>query len=248
MNNIKSIIVEDEFHSLERLKTLLNGFTQIDIIGEASDGETAVRIINELKPDLVFLDIQLPVYDGFAVLQKLSVKPKIIFVTSYDQYAIKAFEENAVDYILKPTSKERLEKSIERIMQSASPIDEQLILLLKKKIFPEYISRFAVKFKEDILIIPEDKVYYFKADNKYLFLATNEREFFYDSVLKNLVNILNPEKFIRVSKSYIVSIDKIARISKWFLSDYSIILSDKNNTSIKIGRKYLADCRNRFNL
>lgn len=242
MTKIKTVIVEDELHSLERLKTLLANFRQIEVIGEAGDGETAVAVINELKPDLVFLDIQLPVFNGFTVLQKLSVNLKVIFVTSYDQYAIRAFDENAVDYILKPTSQERLAKSIDRISESSLTIDERLISLLRKKVFPEYITRFAVKLRDEVLIIPSEKVYYFRTDNKYLFLVTNEKEYFYESTLKDLDEILDPYKFIRVNKSSIVAIDKIEKLSKWFFGEYNIILSDKKGTTIKIGRKYLSLC------
>lgn len=246
MKKISTIIVEDEIHSLERLKKLLTEFKQIEIIGEAGDGETAVKLIDELEPDLVFLDIQLPVFNGFTVLEKITCKPRIIFVTSYDNYAIKAFEENAVDYLLKPTSPERLKLSLKRIEESTFKMDQDFINLLKNKVYPEYINRFAVKTKDEIHIIPMEKVNYFRADNKYLFLVTNEGEYFYDSTLKNLENLLDPSEFIRVNKTFTVSISKIAKFSKWFLGDYNVVLSDKGNTTIKIGRKYLPNCREKF--
>lgn len=246
MTKIRSIIVEDEIHSLERLKSLLSEFGQIEIIGEASDGESAVNIINSLNPDLIFLDIQLPVFNGFNVLQKLTVTPKIIFVTSYDQYAINAFEENAVDYLLKPTSKERLAKSIERVSELSIKPDANLINLLRNKVFHQYTIRFAVKNRDEVLIFPSEKVFYFKADNKYLFLATDDKEYFYESTLKKLEEILDPNKFIRVNKSYIVALDKITKLSKWFFSEYNIVLCDKKSTVIKIGRKYMPNCRNKI--
>lgn len=246
MNKIKSIIVEDEINSLERLQTLLSEFKEIEIIGTAADGDEAVAKINELKPDLIFLDIQLPVLNGFSVLQKITAKPKVVFVTSYDQYAIKAFEENAVDYILKPTSKERLAKCINKVKEISQPFDENLIRLLKRSVYPEFTIRFAVKVKDEVLILPSEKVFYFRADNKYLFLATNEREYFYESTLKSLEETLDPNAFIRVSKSHIVAIDKVLKFSKWFLGDYNVVLSDKNSATIKVGRKYLPQCRERF--
>jgi DNA-binding LytR/AlgR family response regulator len=243
---LKTVLVEDEIHSLERLKSLLKDFDRIDVIGESSDGETAVTLIEELKPDLLFLDIQLPVYNGFEILERLSYNPYVIFITSYNQYAIKAFEENAIDYLLKPTSKERLEKSIERITTTENVDSEKLVKLLKSRVFPEYLCRFSVRLGDDILIFPEDKIYYFKADNKSLFLGTQSKEFLYDTTLKELENSVDPEKFIRASKSYIVAVDKISGFSKWFLGDYHVKLSDKNKTSVKIGRKYLPDFRKKF--
>lgn len=242
----KTIIVEDEIHSLERLKSLLENFEKIEIIGEAQDGETAVKLINATKPDLIFLDIELPEYNGFEVLEKLEKKPNVIFVTSYNEYAIKAFEENAIDYILKPTSKERLKKSINRIKEDDSESTNNLLQLLNTKIFPEYINRFSVKTGDEILIIPDDKIFYFKAENKYIFLGTFEKEFFYESTLKELELILDHKKFIRVSKSHIVSLDKIKKFSKWFLGDYNLKLLDKKKTTIKVGRKYLPKIRKIF--
>jgi DNA-binding LytR/AlgR family response regulator len=242
----KTVIIEDELHSLERLKSLLKDFEQIQIVGEARDGETAVNIIEQLKPDLVFLDIELPVFNGFQVLEKLTFHPLVIFVTSYNQYAIKAFEENAVDYILKPTSKERLEKSIKRILDSTGGNNEKLIRLLKSKIFPEYLDIFSVKITDEIHIIPIEDIYFFRADTGYTFLHTFDKEYIYDSTLKELENNLDPKNFIRVSKSNIVVLNKILKISKWFKGDYSLKMQDKQKTSIKIGRKYLSHLREQF--
>ena len=243
---LKTIIIEDELHSLERLKTLLANFNQIEIIGEAMDGESAINIINNMKPDLIFIDIELPEFNGFQVLEKLNHRPSVIFVTSYNQYAIKAFEENAIDYILKPTSKERLEKSIKRVTEGKNIDNDKILQLLENKIFRNYQERFTIKIGDEILLIPQEKVYYFKAESRYVFLGSLEKEYIYDSTLKELSDILDPQKFIRASKSYIVAIDKIEKFSKWFLGDYVIKLKDKKKTSVKIGRKFLPDLREKF--
>lgn len=242
---IKTILVEDERHSLERLKSLLEDFSGIDIVGEAMDGETAVALINERVPDLVFLDIQLPVYNGFEVLERLVVRPQVVFVTSYNQYAIKAFEENAVDYILKPTSKERLEKSIRRVSEGITP-DADLVALLKSRIFPEYLHRFAVKLKDEITIIPAEDVFYFRAQDRYVFLGTAGTEFIYDATLKQLEVSLDPKQFIRISRSVIVAIDKIDKLSKWFFSEYNLTLKDNKKTVFKVGRTYLPRLREKL--
>jgi len=238
-----TIIVEDELHSLERMKTLLKDFDQINIIDEAYDGESAIMKINNLRPDLIFLDIELPVFNGFQVIEKLEYKPNIIFVTSYNQYAIQAFEENAIDYILKPTSKERLEKSINRLKKENIETADKLMKLLKSKIFSDNKRRFSVKLGDEIFIFPEEKVYYFKAEHKYIFLGTYDKEYFYNSTLKELETLLDCKKFIRVSKSWIVATDKIEKFSKWFLGEYNLKLLDKKRTSIKIGRKYMPKIR-----
>jgi DNA-binding LytR/AlgR family response regulator len=241
--SIRAIIVEDEIPSLERLKTLLRDFPQVEIVGEARDGETAVRVIDEIRPDLVFLDIQLPVQNGFAVLEKVRSRPQVIFVTSYDQYAIQAFDENAVDYLLKPMSKERLARSLDRIAAPSGGVDGPLLERLKKLVFPEYLSRLAVKSGEEILVLPAAKIFYFRADLKYVLAGTYDMEFEYDGTLKELEALLDPAEFLRVGKSHIVALDKIAKISKWFWGDYTLKLADKNSTSIKIGRIYLPALR-----
>ncbi len=240
---IRSVIVEDEAPSLERLKTLLRDFPQVEIVGEARDGESAVRLIDDVRPDLVFLDIQLPVQNGFAVLENVRHRPRVIFVTSYDRYAIQAFDENAVDYLLKPTSKERLARSLARVAAPAGEFDAVLLDKLKKFIFPEYLSRFAVKSGEDILVLPAAKIFYFRAELKYVLAGTYDKEFEYDGTLKEMEELLHPAEFIRVGKSHIVALDKIAKISKWFWGDYILKLTDKNATSIKVGRVYLPALR-----
>lgn len=240
---IRSIIVEDEPHSIERLKYLLKDLKNIQIVGEAQDGKAAIELINNLKPELIFLDIQLPGTSGFGVLEKISYPVMVIFVTSYDQYAIKAFEENAVDYILKPTSKERLKKAIEKVINLNKKLDENTIEVLKA-IFEKsnYMTRFAVKLKDEILIIPQEEVYYFNAEDKYVFLHTYDRKFFYDATLKELEDILDPEIFCRIHKSYIVSINKIIKLKKQFFSEYSAVLDD-NKTILKVGRNFLPKLR-----
>jgi len=245
---IKSFIVEDEPHSMSRLKTLLLNFDEIDVIGEAGDGDTAVQKINELKPDLLFLDINIPGKNGLELLQFLSYEPMVIFVTAYEEYAIKAFEENAIDYILKPTTVERLEKSISKVLKNNKKVDENILNILNSIIHKDsYKKRFSIKDDDEILIIPEEDIYYFKAQDKYTFLCTKSREYYYDDSLKNLEETLDPEKFIRIHKSYIVSIDKITKLKKWFLRDFSIELTDENNTVLKVGRSYLPLLKEKLN-
>jgi len=240
---IRSIIVEDESHSIERLKFLLKDLKNIQIIGEAQDGKAAIELINNLKPELIFLDIQLPGTSGFGVLEKISYPVMVIFVTSYDQYAIKAFEKNAVDYILKPTSKERLKKAVERVINLNKRLDENTIEVLKSMFEKSsYMTRFAVKLGDEILIIPQEDVYYFNAEDKYVFLHTYDRKFFYDATLKELEDILDPEIFCRIHKSYIVSINKIKKLKKEFFSEYSAVLDD-NKTILKVGRNFLPKLR-----
>ena len=239
---MRAVIVEDEEPSRQRLRELLSELG-IEIVGEAADGKEALEVIERSLPDVVFLDINLPELSGIEVLERLSFRPKVIFVTAYDQYAVRAFEENAVDYILKPFSKERLAKAIEK---AKSP-DEKLLEILRK-VSQKYMRKFPAKLGGEIFIIPEEEVFYFKAEEKYVFLYTDEKEYFLDFTLRELEEKLDPEKFCRVHRSYIVALDKVERISRWFKGTYVLVLKDRRRTKIKIGRNYYPELKRRLNL
>lgn len=246
---ISCIIAEDEPHSLNRLKNMLEDFDYIEIVGEAEDGEAAIKEINSKRPDLIFLDINMPGKNGFEVLQEIQYDPMIVFVTAYEKYALKAFEENAVDYILKPMDKSRLEKSLNRVIDKNQKLDSNMLDMLKELIKKEeFITRFSIKGHNEITIIPEEDVYYFKAQEKYTFLCTHDKEHFYDASLKKLESNLNPKKFLRIHKSYIVAMDKVAKIQKQFLRDYIVELSDKEGTILKVGRSYIQNFKAKFDL
>lgn len=245
---IRTVIVEDEHPAMERMKNLLTRFPEIEIIGEAEDGKSAVKLISDLKPELVFLDIRLPELSGFQVLEKVTHHPKIIFVTAYDEYAIKAFEENAVDYLLKPTSEERIKKAIEKVKSMKDKIEPQLLSLLKSMIEKDkYPDHFSVKVKDEILLIPADSAYWFHSSDKYVFLKTFDAEYFLDFTLKKLEEILDPEKFLRIHKSVIISAARIDKLKKHFTGKYSIIMTDDKKTSLEIGRTYLPQLKEKFN-
>ncbi len=244
---IRTIIVEDETPSLERLKSLLQEFDEIEIVGQAQDGPAAVKLINDSKPDLAFLDIQLPVYSSFEVLVKIEHKPTVIFITAYDEYAIKAFEENAIDYLLKPTDSQRLARAIEKVRQLNRPADEKLFTILKSIVKPiKYLDRFSVKIGDEILFIPAEDVYWFQAEDKYIFLHTAAREFIYDSTLKDLEKALNPEQFIRIHKSTIVAIDKIHKMKRTFAGKFKVQLKDAKKSGFEIGRTFVNATRERL--
>lgn len=244
---MKAVIVEDESYSLDRLIKLLSSFQEIEIVGTAGDGETAIEIINRRKPDVIFLDIELPVFNGFEVVRRLNYNPKVVFITAYDRYAIKAFEINSVDYILKPVEPDRLKNTIQRLKEEKTGINGSVIESLLKSIKSRgYLKHFSIKKGDEIIILPEEEVYYFKAEDKYVFLCSYNGEYFYDATLKELEEKLDPEKFIRIHRSYIVSLDKILKIKKWFLGEYRVELKDKENTTLKISRSYLPEIKKKL--
>lgn len=244
---IRTLLVEDEIPAMERMRNLLSSFPEIEIIGEAEDGTSAVKLISSLKPDLVFLDIRLPELSGFQVLEKITYLPKIIFVTAYDKYAIKAFEENAVDYLLKPTSVDRVKKAIDKVILMNNKLEPQLLSILKNMIERDrYPKHFSVKVKDEILLIPTDSVYWFHSSDKYVFLQTFDHEYFLDFTLKKLEEILDPNKFVRIHKSVITAAAHINKIKKSFTGKYSAVMSDNKKTSLEIGRTYLPILKEKY--
>lgn len=236
---IKTLLIEDEPLSMDRLRELLTGFHDVDIIGEAVDGNSAIEKINSLKPELILLDIQMPGQSGFDVLNQMGHSPYVVFVTAYDQYALKAFEENAVDYILKPVSRDRLRKTIDRVLALNRKLDMDLIHTLQEAVHrKEFIRRFTVAQGDEILIFPDSDVYYFTSEDKYTFLSTFDRRFIYDMTLKNLENSLDPAVFCRVHKGYIINMTKIIKIKKWFQRDLVLYLSDSKHSRLKVSRRY----------
>lgn len=240
---LRTIIVEDERPSLERLKSMLEDFPDIDLIGEAEDGQSAVDLINEEKPDLTFLDIHLPVFSSFEILERLQFIPHIIFVTAYDQYAVDAFEKNAVDYLLKPTSSERLARAIEKVKKAQSNVNDSVLDILRSAVErPVQHDRFCIKVGDEILFLSAKDVFFFKAEDKYVFLHTFNKNYIYDATLKELQASLD-SNFLRIHKSSIIATDKIHKIKKSFSGKFLVQLMDQKKSQHEIGRSYLSGVR-----
>jgi DNA-binding LytR/AlgR family response regulator len=243
---LRTVIVEDETPSRERLKSMLSEFEEIELVGEAKDGPDGVKLINQQKPDLAFLDIQLPVFTSFEILEKITHKPHIIFITAYDEYAIKAFEANAVDYLLKPTTPERLRDAINRVRQR-SPQNQDLLSVIQTIIAKnQFRKRFTVKIGDEILFIPADDIYWFHADDKYVFLHTSQKQYLVDDTLKNLEVSLDPSLFIRIHKSVIINTEKLHRVKRDFIGHYKVQLIDLKKSTFKIGQTYLSTVREKL--
>lgn len=247
MQKLKAIIVEDEAPSRERLKSLLSDIPDIELIGEAVDGPEGVQLIDKMTPDIAFLDIQLPVFTSFELLKRIKHQPLIIFITAYDAYAVKAFEANAIDYLLKPTTPERLRKAIDRV-RTRQPIstDKLLDVVQRAAGLTEYPDRFTVKCGSEISFIPADAVCWFGAQDKYVFLHTSNDSLLYEDTLKTLEQRLNPKHFIRIHKSVIINTAYVNRIKRTDSGNYQVEMKDAGNTRLEIGRTYLANVRTHF--
>ncbi len=250
---LKAVIVDDEPAARRMLRYLCNEYAQhIHIIGEAESGAIAIALIDELKPDFIFLDIEMGDMTGFDVLNKLAYKPNIIFTTAYEEFAIKAFEDFAVDYLLKPIKDERFKTAIEKLehfgktKQSMNGQEiQELIKTLKPKPAP---SALPVKIGDRILLINFIDILYLEAQDKYVNIHTTENQkYLTDSTLTTLEEKL-PDTFMRVQKSFIINKEKVKEIHKHFNSRYVIIMNDKANTRITTGLTYYDSIRQGFDL
>lgn len=245
----KALIIDDEAVARQRLLRLLKEHDTIEVIGTAGNGAEALQQIETLKPDLVFLDIEMPVFNGFEVLKRLTRQPKVIFTTAYDQYAVKAFEAESIDYLLKPIEKERLAKAVNRLQQLqpdvyALPI-EQLIQQLSIK---KAIKSLTVKLGDRILLIKLADLGYIDAEDKYVFLNTIDgKRHLTEFTLAGLEQKL-PESFIRISRSLIINTELIKEIRKSFNGTFSFTMNDLNERKLSSSRSYAAVLKERLDI
>lgn len=230
-----AIIIDDEQPARELIKHYLKEFPDIELLGEYPDGFSGLKAIQERKPDIVFLDIQMPKLTGFELLELLDDPPHIIFSTAYDQYAIKAFEMTAVDYLLKPYSTERFGQAIKKVQQlilSRKPGKTQadsLVTTLEAN--PEFLQRIAVKTRHKIEVIPVTDIFYIEADDDYVTIHTGTEKFLKEKTMKYMESHLDPSQFVRVHRSYIVNVNHIARLELYQKETYNVLL--KNGVSIR---------------
>ena len=246
-DKLKTVIVEDEELARNLLKSFLKSLDNIEIIGECENGFQGVKAINELQPDLVFLDIQMPKITGFEMLELLEHKPHIIFATAYDQYALKAFEYNAADYLLKPYSKDRLSEAVDKVVERIQKEGAISDVADKVSDFPkeEYLDRIVVKDRHKIHISPVDQVRYIESMDDYVMIYTTEGRYMKQKTMKYFESTLNPKDFIRIHRSYIVKVDEINEIQQYEKESYIVILHDKTKLKVsKTGYKNLKEALN----
>lgn len=224
---MKAIIVEDERLARELLRKFLESIPDIEIIAECQNGFDAVKIINAEKPDLIFLDIQMPKLNGFEMLELLDYQPLVIFTTAYNQYAIKAFEVNAVDYLLKPFSEERLSDAVEKARLKLKDKKAFTIPQLPSTTDGGFLKRIVVKDGSSIFVIDVDNIRYFEAQDDYVLIHTADKKYLKQKTMKFYEDNLNPHDFIRIHRSYICPIREIKQIELLEKETYQIKLTDK---------------------
>ncbi|MBU1102012.1 MAG: LytTR family transcriptional regulator DNA-binding domain-containing protein [Bacteroidetes bacterium] len=228
-SKIKAIIIDDEKLAQDIVKNYLKD-KNVEIVEVCNNGFEGIKAINQHKPDLVFLDIQMPKINGFEMLELLDESPTIIFTTAFDQYALKAFEVNAIDYLLKPFSSERFDEAFERAVQkiqSTGDNSSQISGLIESiDENPEKLSRIVIKSDSKINIIPVEKLNYLEAQDDYVSIVTNEGKYLKKKTMKFYEEHLDPDRFIRIHRSYIVNVDLLKQVDLIGKDSYKLTLTN----------------------
>ena len=212
----KAILIDDEPLARQLIRSLLQPYTQIEVVAECGDGFEGFKAIQELNPDLIFLDIQMPRLNGFEMLELLDNPPAVIFTTAFDEYALKAFEAHAIDYLLKPITKDRFDKAIQKWLQQAANKDRpQVSALLENNVYEGYQHRIVVKDNSLIRIIPAQDIYYIEANDDYIKIFTKDGSYLKKSTLSHIEQTLDPQQFVRVHRSYLVPVTQLMRIEPY---------------------------------
>jgi two-component system LytT family response regulator len=234
---IKVIIVDDEDHARDSLREELKRFKDIKVIAECHNGFDAVKAVQNEKPDVVFLDIQMPKLDGFDVVELLGDdSPVVVFVTAYDEYAIRAFETEALDYLLKPVNHKRLKKTIARIHEALRENQETRLsrLVSRHKDDQGPLNRILIRDGTDVNIIPVEDITYIEAQDDYISICTENKSYLKNETLSRIEEMLDPQNFCRIHRSYILNIDYLKKIEPY--SKGSRIAKLKNGRTVPISR------------
>ncbi|MDI3535243.1 MAG: hypothetical protein PWQ82_1608 [Thermosediminibacterales bacterium] len=247
MKKIRAVIVDDEAPAREEMMFLLKKHDDIDVVGSVSGGEEALQKILEYKPDLLFLDIQMPELSGFdliSLIKELKPKPIVVLVTAYDKYALKAFEFEALDYLLKPVNEKRIEKTLQRVREILNryKISDKLDSLINKldSEGPDFTKIPAEKNGRIYLINPSD-IYYAYSEEGKTFIKTRNNSLLTSFTLRDLEKRFDSTAFFRAHKSYLVNLNKVKEIQPWSYSTYKLVLKD--GSEINVSRNHAKELR-----
>ncbi|MDE1191102.1 MAG: LytTR family transcriptional regulator DNA-binding domain-containing protein [Arachidicoccus sp.] len=229
---MRTIIIDDEPLARILLKELLEEEKDISIVGECGDGFEGIKAIQDLQPDLIFLDIQMPKITGFEMLELLDNPPKVIFTTAFDEYALKAFDVNAIDYLLKPVHPERLKKALDKVKSNQEAASKQW----KEKLpqMPEQTQRIVVKANGTIKILPLSEVFYLESADDYVKIHTSEKYYLKHQTMSKFEDQLPPQQFVRIHRSFIANVQHIHKLDLYEKDQYCVVL--RNEARLPVSR------------
>ena len=258
VGKIRTLIVDDEPLARRNLRVLLERDPQIEILDECRNGREAVKAIKTLTPDLIFLDIQMPEMDGFDVLARVGPEQiqAIIFVTAFDQYALKAFDVHALDYLLKPFDDGRFARALERAKsqiaaREINQLSDRLLALLEQreserkgsKRDDRYLTRLMIKVSSRVMLLKVDEIDFIEADGNYAKLHVGRKTHLLREKMNDLEGRLNPAKFVRIHRSIIVNLDRIKELHPHFNGDYVVVLEDGRQLRLSRTRREQLEAR-----
>lgn len=226
LHKLKALIIDDESLARSIIKEYSNKISELEIIGEAQNGFEGVKMIQQFSPDLIFLDIQMPKLNGFEMLELIDETPAIIFTTAYDEYAIKAFEINAIDYLLKPFSFERFSGAVNKVLSRTNDKNEKTNFAKLTSSTIESTNRIIVKEKSELIFIELDEIYFLEAMDDYVRIHTSKGKFLKKQTLANFEKQLPPAIFVRVHRSYLIAIKKMKKIYLLEKGSHEILLQN----------------------
>jgi two-component system, LytTR family, response regulator len=240
---LRALIVDDEAVARRRIRRLLQREPDVRVVAEAADGRTAVQVIREQSPDVVFLDVQMPELDGFGVVAELGHHPPtIVFVTAYDEYALKAFEVHAIDYLLKPFGRDRFQQTLQHAREHlerrrAGDLGRRLLALVQDlKPEPQKLDRLVVKSGGRVFFLRTDELDWIEAAGNYVRLHLGEDSHLFRETMNNMEARLDARRFVRIHRSRIVNTDRIKELQPWFNGEYVVVLH--NGTRLTLSRGY----------
>ena len=242
---IKILIVDDEPLAREKIQGFLKENSEIEIVAECENGTEAISAIRAHAPDLIFLDVQMPEMGGLEVLEALprEITPLVIFVTAYDQYAVRAFEFHAVDYLLKPFDRERFEAALERAKsifreKQTGGVDQRILALLEDlRTAPgKYTERLVIKAGGRVFFLSTQEVDWIEAEGNYVRIHSASKSYLIRETISNLETELDPKEFLRIHRSTIVRIDRIQELQTWFHGEYRVLMRD--GSELMLSRTY----------
>lgn len=249
--SVRTLLVDDEPLARKRLKKLLAKHPSIEVVGEASDGLAAKDAIESLAPDLVFLDIQMPGLSGLEVVARLARRPQIIFVTAHDEFAVRAFEEQALDYLLKPVEPDRLARAVARVeARAARPgADDRLDRLLESLARSrDELRRIPVRHGQTIALVDAAAAVFFRAEDKYTVLYTATEEHILDRTIDELERSLDPERFARIHRSVIVNLNCVRDLTSVEGGRFAVTLTDERKSRVFASRSGVKVLREKLKL